>query len=157
MQKSKFKIVLLQLYSWGFSLLSIFDTLREVYLPMKWRILSIFFIVFVFLVPHPTFATGPEMCSGGTGIATAIGCVDISSGNFVKNFLTIGIGMAGGIAFLLILFGGLQIMTSAGNPEKLNEGKELVSSAITGLLLIIFSVFILRLISVDILGIPGFS
>ena len=66
-------------------------------------------------------------------------------------------GLAGGIAFLLILFGGFQILTSAGNPEKLNEGRELVSSAVAGLLLIIFSVFLLRLIGYDILRIPGFG
>jgi Co/Zn/Cd efflux system component len=65
-------------------------------------------------------------------------------------------GLAGGIAFLLILFGGFQIMVSAGNPEQMNAGKEMVTSAIAGLLLIIFSVFLLRLIGYNILRIPGF-
>ena len=90
---------------------------------------------------------------------TAIGCVNTSNdpGQFIVKILDLGIGVAGGIAFLLILFGGLQIMTSAGNPEQLNAGRELVTSAITGLLLIVFSIFILQFIGVSIIGIPGFT
>ncbi len=101
--------------------------------------------------------TGLEFCNGGKGITTALGCVPTDPSAFIGFILTIGIGLAGGIAFLLILWGGFQILTSAGNPEQLNAGRELVSSAIAGLLLIIFSVFILRLIGVNILGIPGFG
>lgn len=88
---------------------------------------------------------------------TAIGCIPSDPGAFVSQFLGVGIGIAGGVAFLLIIFGGFQILTSAGNPEQLNAGRELVSSAIAGLLLIIFSVFILRIIGVNILGIPEFK
>lgn len=88
---------------------------------------------------------------------TAIGCVEATSTGLLNTFLPFAIGIAGGIAFLLILFGALQMMMSAGNPEKLNAGKELVTAAITGLLLIIFSIFILRLVGVTILQIPGFS
>lgn len=96
---------------------------------------------------------------GGKGGAwTAIGCLETENPSaFIGTLLTFGIGIAGGIAFLLILLGGFQMMTAAGNPEQLNAGKELVGSAITGLLLIVFSVFILRVIGVDILGIPGFE
>ena len=88
---------------------------------------------------------------------TAIGCVEATSTGLLNTFLPFAIGIAGGIAFLLILFGALQMMMSAGNPEKLNAGKELVTAAITGLLLIIFSMFILQLVGVTILKIPGFS
>jgi len=88
---------------------------------------------------------------------TAIGCIPTDPQAFLTKFLNLGIGLAGGIAFLLILFGGLSIMTSSGNPEKLAAGKELVGSAIAGLLLIIFSLFLLQLIGYNILGIPGFG
>lgn len=91
------------------------------------------------------------------GIWTAIGCIPATLDGFVKKILPFAMGIGGGIAFLLMLFGALQIMTSAGNPEKLNAGKELVTSAVVGLLLIIFSIFLLRLIGVSILGIPGFK
>jgi hypothetical protein len=91
------------------------------------------------------------------GIWTALGCIETDFSVLISKLLGIGMGLAGGIAFLLILLGGFQIMVSAGNPEQMNAGKELVSSAIAGLLLIIFSVFLLRLIGVNILGIPGFG
>lgn len=99
-----------------------------------------------------------ELCMGdGSHVWTAIGCIPADSGGFITKFLTLGIGIAGGIGFILILVGGFQIMTSAGNPEQLNAGRELVGSAIAGLLVTIFAVFILRVIGVDILSIPGFG
>lgn len=102
--------------------------------------------------------TDCEHCmNNGQGSWTAIGCIEADPGKFIAKFLGIGIGMAGGIAFLLILFSGFQIMTSAGNPEQLTAAKELMGSAIAGLLLIIFSIFLLQLIGVSILGIPGFK
>ena len=88
---------------------------------------------------------------------TAIGCIAADPNDLLGGIIKLGMGVAGGIAFLLILFGGLQIMTSAGNPEQLNAGRELVSSAIIGLILIIFSIFILRFIGVNIIGIPGWD
>jgi hypothetical protein len=88
---------------------------------------------------------------------TAIGCIPTDPSGLLETLLRFGIGLAGGIAFLLIILGGFQMMTSAGNPEGLNAGRELVGSAVTGLILIIFSVFLLRVIGYDILGIPGFG
>ncbi|MEK7577537.1 MAG: hypothetical protein AAB492_02875 [Patescibacteria group bacterium] len=97
-------------------------------------------------------------CFDSGGAWTAFGCVG-EGGNpsdFITKFLSLGIGIGGGIAFLLILVSGFQTMTSVGNPEKLHAAKELLGGAISGLLLIIFSIFILKIIGVDILGIPGF-
>lgn len=98
-------------------------------------------------------------CFDGGGAWTAFGCVGEGGNpsNFISRFLELGIGIGGGIAFLLILVSGFQTMTSVGNPEKLHAAKELLGGAISGLLLIIFSIFILRVIGVDILGIPGFG
>jgi len=93
----------------------------------------------------------------GAGAWTAFGCIHTGPEQFIGEILRIGVGIGGGVAFLLILLGGFQILTSAGNPEKLNAGKELVTSAITGLLIIIFSLFILRLIGFTIFRIPGFG
>ena len=102
-------------------------------------------------------AEGEKCMGNGTGAWTALGCIKTDPQKFIGDILRIGIGLGGGIAFLLILFGGFQILTSAGNPEHLNAGKELVNSAIIGLLLIIFSLFLLRLIGYNIFGLPGFG
>lgn len=98
-------------------------------------------------------------CFDACGSWTAVGCVGEGGtpDKFLQKIIKIGIGMGGGIAFLLILFAGFQRILSAGNPEKLHAAQELMTAAISGLLLIIFSVFLLRLIGVDILQIPGLS
>jgi len=96
-------------------------------------------------------------CFISGGAWTAIGCIKTDPKIFIGQLLAFGIGIAGGIAFLMILYGGFQIITSSGDPEKLNAGKELIVAAVTGLLFIIFSLFILRLVGVNILGLPGFK
>lgn len=98
------------------------------------------------------------LCDGDSGINTAVGCIPINDTNaFISFILKWAIGIGGGIAFMLILVSGFQIMTSSGNPEKLQAGKELMTSAIAGLIMLIFSVFILKVIGVDILGLNKFG
>ncbi|MBU1200551.1 hypothetical protein KJ953_03370 [Patescibacteria group bacterium] len=96
--------------------------------------------------------------NGEEGINTAIGCIstNVESGGFVGSLLELAIGLGGGIALLLILYGTFIITTSAGNPDKLTQGKEIISSAVSGLLFIILSIVLLNLIGVKILTIPGF-
>lgn len=94
-------------------------------------------------------------CFKQEGIFTPFGCIETNPQQFVERILQIAIGVAGGIAFLMIIYGGFVTMTSAGNPERLTSGKEIITSAIAGLLLIIFSIIILRIIGVDILQLPG--
>lgn len=91
------------------------------------------------------------------GIWTGLGCIKVDISGFTSSFFTIGLSLAGGIALLFLIYGGFLILTSGGNPETIQQGKEILTSAIAGLLLIIFSVFILRLVAVDILKIPGFG
>ncbi|TSC87664.1 MAG: Uncharacterized protein G01um10145_967 [Microgenomates group bacterium Gr01-1014_5] len=101
---------------------------------------------------------GPIYCDppANTQINTAIGCIPVNDTNaFAGWFLGWAIGVSGGLALLLIVFSGFQIMTASGDPQKLQSGRELLTSAISGLILIIFSIFLLRLIGVQILNIPG--
>jgi len=107
----------------------------------------------------PGCGCGTDACQQNAGpIQTAIGPIDPSNlQGFIQQLLNLALGVAGGIAFLLMLFGAFQIMTSSGNPEKMKSGSELITSALAGLLFIIFSIFLLKLIGVKILDIPGFG
>ena len=117
------------------------------------KMLSLFILLSLFL-PKTTIAQNSPL--KGDCIDTAVGCINISNEtSFIKNILQWAIGIGGGIAFLLILYSGFIIITSQGDPKKLQAGQELLSSAILGLILLIFSVFILRVIGVDLLAIPG--
>lgn len=90
-----------------------------------------------------------EPTSGVPGIWTAVGCVGTNYTSIISYILSIGIGIAGAIAFLYFLYGAFMILTSSGNPEQIEEGKQMIVSSLSGLLLIIFSVFILaRLIGI---------
>jgi len=103
----------------------------------------------------------PTLCKQGEpgeGIQTALGCIPTKDPTqFVGWLLKFAIGIGGGIAFLLIIFGAIKILTSAGNPENVKAGQEMITSALMGLLFIIFSLFLLQLIGVKILNIPGFG
>lgn len=96
--------------------------------------------------------------NGEEGVNTALGCIstDVEDGGFINTLLQLAIGLGGMIALLLILGGVFIITTSAGIPDKLNQGKELITSAISGLLFIILSIVLLNLIGIKILAIPGF-
>ncbi|MCJ7792987.1 MAG: pilin [Candidatus Marinimicrobia bacterium] len=89
---------------------------------------------------------------------TALGCITTSDPQaFITWLLGAAIGLAGGIAVLLIIFGGFLIILSSGDPQRLQAGKDILTSAIIGLVVIIFAVFLLRIIGVEILKIPGFE
>jgi hypothetical protein len=95
----------------------------------------------------------------GTGISTAIGCIHVldTPEAFLSDILKWAVGIGAGIAFLLMLYAGFMIMTASGSPERLKAGQELLTSALAGLILLIFSIFILKFIGVDILGLGKFG
>jgi hypothetical protein len=89
---------------------------------------------------------------GGTGGFTEGG----AAGGVVQSLLNIVFSLAGGIAFLYLLYGAFIITTSQANPEKLNYGKRLVWGAIIGLIFTLSSVFLIKFIASGVLKIPGF-
>jgi len=95
--------------------------------------------------------------SGTVGVWTGLGCIYTDTKSFIQETIFgLGIGLAGGFSLLCIIYAAFMMQSSQGNPEKLKKAQEMITSCIMGLMLIIFSVFILKLIGVNILKIPGF-
>lgn len=112
--------------------------------------------------PPCTFAGGEKVrgCTddpNNPGIATAIGCIHTNPSALVKDILTFAIGISGGLAFLMMLLGVFGMLTSAGNPEALQAGRDKLTNATIGLLFVIFAVLLMQIIGVGILDIPGFD
>lgn len=107
----------------------------------------------------PVWAATGAFCSTGNNpqVNTAFGCVPVTMNAFVPWVLKFTIGIAGGIAFLLMVYGFILLTTSGGDPKKVAGAQETITSAITGLLLSIFGLFLLRLIAQGILKIPGIA
>lgn len=99
------------------------------------------------------FKNDPE----SAGVKTAIGCIPTYPPALMKGLIKFAAGAGGGIALLLMAWGAIQMMMSAGNPENLKKGHEQFTSAAIGLLIVILSVLLLQIIGVDILQIPGFK
>lgn len=93
-------------------------------------------------------------CTGG--IDTALGCIPYETKGFTSALLGFIIGLVGLIAIVVMLVATVMIMTGGSNPEQIKKGKELFTGGITGLLFIVFSVTILRIIAGDIIKLPGF-
>lgn len=71
-----------------------------------------------------------------------------SVGSLITNIVTTAFALAGTISLFLFLFGGWKMLTGAGqsDPKKSAEGKEAVTWAIIGLIIVISAFWIIQLI-----------
>ena len=96
-------------------------------------------------------------CFAGGGIWTAVGCIPSEPESVIAVIIEIGLTLGGAIVLIMIIAGAFMLSTSQGDPKKTQDAKELITSAIIGLLFIIFSVTILQFIGVSVIRIPGFG
>lgn len=87
-------------------------------------------------------------------VNTGIGCIPYQNINQTTAFLirwTLGVG--GGISLLLISVSAIKIMTTKGDPKRLQDARDTFSAAIGGLLMAVLSVFLVRFITETLLRI----
>ncbi len=107
--------------------------------------------------PIPLYKPDSYLCADGVSVDTALGCIPVQMDKFIAWLLPVLFSISGGIAFLLMVYGFILITTSNGDPKAVQGARETITSAVIGLLISIFAIFILRLVAVDILKIPGIS
>ncbi len=90
-------------------------------------------------------------------VATELGCLPDDPVGFVQKFYGWGLSLIGMVGILFLIYGGYHILTSGGNPERLQKGKEYIYYAIAGILLAVFGYVFVEFIAGSILRIPGFS
>jgi len=113
------------------------------------------FLLLSLFFPQSVLAATSPFCANSTDIDTALGCIPVEIGPFVSWLSTWIFGVSGMVAFLMMVYGFFLMATSSGDPKAVQGAKETVTSAITGLIVSIFGVFILRLVALNILQIPG--
>lgn len=96
-------------------------------------------------------------CMVDGSLWTALGCIPTAPDKIIQTVIVIGLTLAGAVVLIMIIAGAFTLSTSQGDPNRTKEAKEMITSAIIGLLFIIFSVTILQFIGVSILHIPGFG
>lgn len=67
--------------------------------------------------------------------------------DLVSMFFAVLLMLAGLAAFIMIIWGGIDYLTSAGNPSKTGEAKDKIRSAILGLIIVFASWMILNTIN----------
>ncbi len=113
----------------------------------------------VYAIPEPP--TPPNQGTGvgsGTGTGAGVGVggssgINLTEGpdagvlkTFVSSAYNIVLPLAIIIGLILLVVGGYTFMTSQGDPKKTMEAKERLTSAIMGLLFVLLSIGILRIL-----------
>lgn len=101
---------------------------------------------------NTTACDANDLCNTALGtISTNIDGVK----NFFGDILKFLIGISGGLALMLYLYAIFITTTSGADQKKLGLASEIFNSVTAGLLFMIFSIVLLKIIGVDILSIPG--
>lgn len=124
--------------------------------------LLVFFNLVIFAaLPAPVLATTTPMTaeqrcakfknqfnipSTGTNLVNDLPVYCSASGVIIV-VINYGLGISGAIAVLFLIVGGFWYITSAGNEEQSEKGKKTIINAVIGLIVIILSSVIIRIIA----------
>lgn len=69
---------------------------------------------------------------------------------------TLAFFVAGGLVLLYLIYGGIMLMTSSGDPKKVAGAQETIKNAIVGMIVVILSYWIVQVVGF-VLGLPAFQ
>lgn len=107
-----------------------------------------------FLAADPENQEQLKSCREQGGIYIAIGCIDPTPIGVITALIRIAFGVIGGVALIQLILAG--IAYQSGDEEKIQEARSKIMATFSGLVVLVFSVLILRIIGVNVLDIiPG--
>ncbi len=90
-------------------------------------------------------------CRVQGGVWTGIGCTDTTPAGLITGLIRIVYGVMGGVALIMLIYAG--IMYQTGNEANVKQARESIIRTITGLIVLTFSILILRIIGINVLDI----
>ena len=109
------------------------------------KTMEIVVAVFVLIFPVVSFAAlGNVDCQSLGG---GLNCSTTTASGLLKQVITWMLGLAGLISVLFLIIGGFWYITSAGNEETAEKGKNTAINAIIGIVIIVLSWVIVNVVS----------
>ena len=118
--------------------------------PKTKRVIWILAPLLVVTVPHIMLAanTGcPSWISSFGGLFDWVPSEYCTANGILLKAINLLLMLAGGVAVLFIILGGFRYLTSAGNGESVEKGKNTLVNAVIGLTVILLSSLIVRLVT----------
>src|SRR3990170_8504595 len=126
--------------------------MRNIFLRLKMKEKIFLFVMLGFLVVLPLFNnTTQAVCDPTSG--DPMGCIpkDVYTDKSIQDILIGIIDASLSLLFLVVLgfliYGGYFWMTSMGNEEKIKKSKQILTSAVIGLIVVLLSISIVNFIS----------
>lgn len=101
--------------------------------------LLIFAFVIVLLLLSGSRVTATSPSSASSSLPNPIGPTNMTIVNVFIGVLRVALGVISLVALSMFIYGGLVMLTSGGNPEKVKKAKDTLVWAILGLATILFS------------------
>lgn len=116
--------------------------MRNINITKVANILTIFVMLAMIAMPFVTAAQFRIPDPGNTGVAS-----DATVTSLLMRIIQILLAVAGLIAVVFLIVGGFRYITAGGNEESAESGKKTIINAIIGIVIIILSFVIVRVIS----------
>jgi hypothetical protein len=90
-----------------------------------------------------------------TFVYSSIGCIDTGRDAFITRLFQLGFGTLSGLSVFRIMWGAVKRQST--DPAKIQEGRDMIWSAITALIMLAAAIPILRYIGINLLGVLPFG
>ena len=118
--------------------------MKQILKKINWLSVAQILVVTV-VICLPLFAGAQLTQFNCTG--TGLNCNDTSINGFIRTVINWLLAIAFGIAVLFLIIGGFWYITSAGNEETAEKGKNAAINAVIGIAIIILSFVIVNVVS----------